>query len=164
MTISFLGNVSKNDIQKLIKLLDKISFHGSFNIYVEKTGIFQSNKLQKIFWLGIGNGINKISALNQKIEKDLSFNVKKKADNYSPHITIGRLKTSHGKIDVLPFLKYVYSPIEFNVNALYLYESLLHQNGAKYKVINKFPLNRSRKESHGGTAKRENIRFSHIAN
>ena len=142
MTISFLGNVSKNDIPKLIKSLKNISFHGSFNIYVEKTGIFQSNKLQKIFWLGIGNGINKISALNQNIEEEaLSFNVKKKAKNYSPHITIGQLKTSYGKIDVLPFLKYVYSPIEFNVNALYLYESLLHQNGAKYKVINKFPLN-----------------------
>ena len=71
----------------------------------------------------------------------ISFKGSKKNEGFIPHITIGRTTRSCGKIDVLPFLKYVYSPIQLDVNSVALYESQLLPAGVEYKVLNKFPLN-----------------------
>ena len=62
-------------------------------------------------------------------------------EGFIPHITIGRATQSCGKINVLPFLKYVYSPIELDINSIVLYESQLLPKGRGYKVITRFPLN-----------------------
>ena len=62
-------------------------------------------------------------------------------DRFIPHITIGRARKSCGKIDVLQFMEYVYSPRELHVNSVTLYESQLLSHGAEYKVLTTFPLN-----------------------
>ena len=80
--------------------------------------------------------------LNALINKAVaSFKAIRKIDRFSPHITIGRATRSYGKIDVLPFLEFVYSPIELDVNSVALYESQLLPQGTEYKIITKFPLN-----------------------
>ena len=56
------------------------------------------------------------------------------------HVTIVR-KKNPVKIDVLPFLKYVYSPIQLDVNSVVLYESLLLPQWTEYKVLTEFQLN-----------------------
>jgi len=61
---------------------------------------------------------------------------------FTPHITIGNILNNFVKIDVLPFLNTVYSPIELSVNSICLYESKLFPEGAKYRILNEFPLNR----------------------
>ena len=61
---------------------------------------------------------------------------------FPPHITIGKIPNNFVKIDVLPFLNTVYSPIELSVNSICLYESKLFPEGAKYRILNEFPLNR----------------------
>ena len=87
-------------------------------------------------------GQQKMIALHEQVEKAVaSFNTGKRKTGFSPHVTIGRTARSYGKMDVLPFLKYVYSPIELDVNSVALYESLLLPQGAKYKVLTEFPLN-----------------------
>ena len=60
---------------------------------------------------------------------------------FSPHITIVRATRSSRKIDVLPFLEYVYSPIELDVDSVTLYESELLPRRVKYKALTEFPLN-----------------------
>ena len=61
---------------------------------------------------------------------------------FPPHITIGNILNNFVKIDVLPFLNTVYSPIELSVNSICLYENKLFPEGAKYRTLNEFPLNR----------------------
>ena len=113
-----------------------------FKVSIETTGVFPSIRVPKIFWLGIGNSQQKLTKLHKQIQKAMiSFKGSKKKDDFIPHITIGRTTRSYGKIDVLPFLKYVYSPIQLDVNSVVLYESQLLPRGAEYKVLNKFPLN-----------------------
>ena len=70
-----------------------------------------------------------------------SFKSSSKKEHFIPHITIGRTPRSYGKIDVLPFQEYVYSPRELDVNFIALYESQLLPQGADYKVLTEFPLN-----------------------
>ena len=55
---------------------------------------------------------------------------------FPPHITIGNILNNFVKIDVLPFLNTVYSPIELDINSICLYESILLPEGARYTVLN----------------------------
>ena len=60
---------------------------------------------------------------------------------FPPYNTIGNILNNFVKIDVLPFLNTVYSPIELSVNSICLYENKLFPEGAKYRILNEFPLN-----------------------
>ena len=61
---------------------------------------------------------------------------------FPPYITIGNILNNFVNIDVLPFLNTVYFPIELSVNSICLYENKLSPEGAKYRILNEFPLNR----------------------
>ena len=142
ITLTFLGNVSLDIIPKLTKALEKALDLTHFRASIEKTGVFPLTGHPKILWLGIGNGRKKIIALHNKVDKSVTpFKAGRKKEKFNPHITVGRAARSYWKIDVLPFLEYVYSPIELDVNSVALYESHLSPNGAVYRVLTKFPLN-----------------------
>ena len=80
--------------------------------------------------------------LYEQVEKAaVSFNIHRRKDAFIPHLTIGRTTRPYRKIDVLPFLEYVYSPIGFDINSVGLYESQRLAHGAEYKVLTTFPLN-----------------------
>jgi len=66
------------------------------------------------------NNINK--SLKVIIENDLK-------KTFPPYITIGNILNNFVKIDVLPFLNTVYSPIELSVNSICLYENKLSRKG-----------------------------------
>ena len=142
MTLFFLGNVCLDDIPKLTEVLENLVDLNHFRASIEKTGVFPSNQNPKIFWLGVGRGRRKMISLHEKVKKAVSlFKEGKKEENFIPHISIGRVARSYGKIDVLPFLEYVYSPRELDVNSVALYESQLLAEGGEYKVLTRFPLN-----------------------
>ena len=142
MTLFFLGNVLIDDIPILTKTLEDELDLTHFRVLIDKTGVFPSVRFPKIFWLGVGSGRMKMIALHEQIKKAAApFKGDRKKGNFSHHITIGRVARSHGKIDVLPFLEYVYSPRELAINSVALYESQLLPQGAEYKVLTEFPLN-----------------------
>ena len=142
MTLFFLGNVCLDDIPKLTEALEDVVALNHFRASIEKTGVFPSNQNPKIFWLGVGRGRRKMILLHEKVKKAVSlFKEGKKEENFIPHISIGRAAKSYGKIDVLPFLEYVYSPRELDVNSVALYESHQLPEGTEYKVLTNFPLN-----------------------
>ena len=142
MTLFFLGNIFLVDIPKLTKALEDALNLNHFRASIFKTGVFPSVRHPKIFWLGVSRGTKKMMALHEQVEKTgAPFKEGGQKEHFIPHITIGRAERSYRKIDVLPFLEYVYSPIELYVNSVVLYESQLLPAGVEYKVLNKFPLN-----------------------
>jgi 2'-5' RNA ligase len=80
-----------------------------------------------------------LNKINKSLKVIIDNNPKK---TFTPHITIGKIPNNFVKIDVLPFLSTVYSPIELSVNSICLYESKLFPEGVKYRILNEFPLNR----------------------
>ncbi len=142
MTLFFLGNIFLDDIPKLTKALEDELNLNHFRTSIFKTGVFPSARHPKIFWLGVSHGTKKLITLHDKVKKTARpFKKGGQKEQFIPHITLGRAKRSYMKIDVLPFLKYVYSPIEFDINSVALYESQLLSHGAEYKVLTTFPLN-----------------------
>ena len=142
LTLLFLGNVIIDNIPTLTNTINGILDLKHFKVSIEKTGIFHPRQSKKIFWLGVGYGKQKIVDLHKHVKNSTTqFNVGRKEEQFIPHITIGRTPQSCRNIDFLPFLKYVYSPIELYVNSFVLYESKLLPHGPDYKVLTKSPLN-----------------------
>ena len=142
LTLFFVGNVFLVDIPKLTQSIKDTLNLNHFSASIFKTGVFPSALHPKIFWLGVSCGTKKMKALHKKVKKTAApFKKGGQKEYFIPHITIGRAERSYRNIDVLPFLEYVYSPIEFNVNSVALYESQLLTHGAEYKVLTTFPLN-----------------------
>ena len=142
MTLFFLGNVFLVDILKLTKALKDVLNINHFRASIFKTGVFPSARHPKIFWLGVSRGTKKMMELHKKVKKTATpFKEGEQKEYFLPHITIGRAERSYRKIDVLPFLEYVYSPRELDVNSVALYESQLLAEGGEYKVLTRFPLN-----------------------
>ena len=93
----------------------------------------------------VGNykGGEELILLHTQIEKSLGKITAKNPElTFTPHITIAKIPQIFVKIDVLPFLNTVYSPIELSVNSICLYENKLFPEGTKYRILNEFQLNR----------------------
>ena len=142
LTLSFLGNISDKDIPNIVQSLKNCITSKYFKIKIESTGVFPSVNFPKILWIGIGKGADDLTSLQQDIEISVSkFKGIYRKEKFMPHITIARIRRSRCKIDVLPFLNTVYSPIELDINSICLYESILLPEGARYTVLTEFPLN-----------------------
>ena len=68
LTLSFLGEINLNEIDKLKVKLNNISTFNSFNITISETGAFPSVRNPKILWLDIKEGRNQLIDI-QKIDR-----------------------------------------------------------------------------------------------
>ena len=142
LTLFFLGNVSNKDIPYLIQSVEHNIECNNFQLTITGTGVFPSSNLPKVLWLGVCKGIDELTSLHSQVEKSIKiFKENTEETTFKPHITIAKIRRKYTKIDVLPFLNTVYSPIELDVNSICLYESKLSPEGAQYTVINTFPIN-----------------------
>jgi len=142
LTLYFLGNTSDRIIPDVIQSLKNEVTTKYFKLIIKGTGVFPSFKSPKVLWLGIDKGIAKLTLLQYQVENSVrKFNENSEELTFIPHITFARIRQVLGKIDVLPFLNTVYSPIELDVNSIYLYETQFLPEGVQYSVLNAFPLN-----------------------
>ena len=142
LTLSFLGEIPNNHIPNLIISIGNRISMNEFMMSISGTGIFPSPNSPKVLLLGLNRGIDELKILNNQIEKSVKeFKNNYDKNTFIPHITIAKIKNGFRKIDVLPFLNTVYSPIDLEVNSISMYESKLLPAGAQYTIINTFPLN-----------------------
>ena len=142
LTLSFLGDVSINKIPDIVQSVEQNIAISQFQLSISGTGVFPLAKSPKVLWLGIDKGIDKLKLLHEQVVKSVSeCNDNYENHTFIPHISIAKIRRLHRKIDVLPFLNSVYSPIDLDVNSISMYESKLLPEGAQYTIINTFPLN-----------------------
>ena len=142
LTLSFLGDISINDIPDIVQVVEQNITTAQFQLTISETGVFPSSKSPKVLWLGIDKGIDALKLLHEQVGRSVSeFKDNYENNTFVPHISIARIRRSHRKIDVLPLLNSVYSPIDLEVNSISMYESKLLPEGAQYTIINTFPLN-----------------------
>lgn len=140
LTLQFLGNCPGEwvvDIGQQLKLAvqDKYPFAFKF----ESLGGFPSNKSPRIFWIGVGDGKEKIADLQHFVESALSpLGFKEEKREFHSHVTLARLKKPEDLRPVLEAIsaKDIYSqPI--NVDSIALFRSQLLSSGAQYFVLEK---------------------------
>ncbi len=143
LTLSFLGDIDEDKIPNLINDIQQQLQNESFTLSIEGTGIFPSQDNPRIFWLDIRKGNSDLIQLHEILSSIVKPYTKEgKRSNFMPHITIARVNKNIKslKVDCNPFLNTVYSPVEIDINSIYLYESQLTPERAVYTELAEFPL------------------------
>lgn len=137
LTLVFLGDTDYNQIPNIIACLERLK-DDAFEVSLAEIGGFPNLDKAHTLWIGVRNNLalSALFYLREKIAKclrGLSLNVDEK--NFIPHITIARFKKRR---EVK--LKLGKNLGKFEAREFILFDSTLTQEGAKHKIIKKFPL------------------------
>ncbi|MGI5858414.1 MAG: RNA 2',3'-cyclic phosphodiesterase [Tepidanaerobacteraceae bacterium] len=134
ITLAFLGEISVDEVSSVKKMLDNISLKQmSFPIELSGVGSFPGFKNPKVLWIGIKEQ-PKLVTLKKHIDKGLdAFNISYDKKPFSPHLTIGRIKTPIKlKPQIAETLDFVAS---FSVTEIHLMKSDLLPEGPVYTEL-----------------------------
>ncbi len=142
LTLKFLGDVSEEVAQSLIKELEPVgSSFDPFHLELGSIGQFPPHGPLSVLWVGTVHGEAPLRALEQAIHQRL-VNAAVPFDRkpFSPHLTIGRARKGDR-----PFLANAKEYENMHLGSLQvrefcLMESLLQPSGPVYTVRARFPL------------------------
>lgn len=142
LTLKFLGEVDERKIKEVSERLKKISSRiEPFKIRIEGTGWFPEGSLNpRVLWIGI-KYTEQLKVLWKEIEKEMKdLGFKEEDRDFSPHITIGRVKDKERIFEVLEILKKFMTNFfgETEIKNIVLFKSVLKPEGAEYIPIEKF--------------------------
>ena len=137
ITLRFLGNISRNRVEEVVKLLDEVEFY-PFDVELKGVGVFPNLRRVNIVWVGIERGnVELLNAFNQLEEKLKRIGFKSDRRGFSPHITVARVSSGRNR-DALVEMVYDWSDREFggfSVNAIQLKKSVLTPRGPIYSTL-----------------------------
>lgn len=144
LTIKFLGEVSLPQIETVKKVTaEVVKTKAAFDSMVGGLGAFPSLNNPRILWVGFKNGGEEIKNLAAALETGLhneGFPMEKR--EFYPHITLGRLRSSHNQFALVKAFKNYPAPLELpqRVGKIILFKSTLHSSGPIYEELQEFPL------------------------
>ncbi|NWF97925.1 MAG: RNA 2',3'-cyclic phosphodiesterase [Nitrospirae bacterium] len=143
ITLKFLGNTP----EKLIaEIRDKISIlaksYKPFYIKIKGTGVFPNIKYPRICWIGIEypDTFIKLQKDIDKSMKQLGF--KEEERDFKPHLTIGRIRSKKGTLNIIKELDNN-ALKEFGnvfVDSLKIMRSVLKPTGSEYSSLHEIKL------------------------
>lgn len=143
LTLKFLGDTKESLIPDISDKLQKISDNLSgFTVKIAGAGVFKNLRDPRIIWLGIQEN-NTLFRLKNVIEKDLdSLGFQPETRNFSPHLTIGRVKFLRDRTGLTELLEVFGNKIilQFEVPEIIFYESILKKEGPEYITLGRFKL------------------------
>jgi len=146
ITLEFLGYLSDEDLPELLETIKEMALrHRPFSINLKKICYGPPKKMPpRMIWVQ-GEKSDQLGRLKQDLEKCLAnsairFSPEKRP--YSPHITLGRIRTLEWRRiepEERPALEEEIS-LSFEVNSIEVMESRLRRGGAEYTILKSFDL------------------------
>ena len=144
LTVRFLGELDdrrrtavESAIQQMVTSLAPVTINCS------DVGAFPSVSAPRVVWVGLIDDLDALSTLAAQVEAGVVQAGCSEADKpFSPHITIGRVRSPRGRSELVRALRGVsWIPTEpFTVDRLTLFRSELGSSGPTYSVLRTFPL------------------------
>lgn len=138
-TVKFLGDVNENEVNGIRKSLeDCVRWEGEFKINISGVGYFGSTSHIRTLWLGLNKGEDKLVKLMKKVNDYVKLGKR----SFSPHLTIGRIKSGRNRGILLEFLNESKNVNvgEMDVNVVKLKKSELTKRGPIYSDLAVFRL------------------------
>ena len=136
VTLSFLGDTPEEHLPLLEEALaDVCREFTPFDLKIEDMGAFSNEHDARVIWLGVQNK-KYLGEFKHELDEALDERGLFKPDerNFSPHLTIGRLRNPKSVKDLIsPFKRKSFGKI--HVNEIILYESKLQGNFPVYTPI-----------------------------
>ncbi|HUO76090.1 MAG TPA: RNA 2',3'-cyclic phosphodiesterase [Thermodesulfovibrionales bacterium] len=144
ITLKFLGEIPENTVTELKETLSSVvSHHESFALRFKGVGIFPDKRRPRVIWIDLLEA-EKLIKLQKEVENSLlTLGFKMEDRPFSPHLTIGRIRSSAGKESLLRAVETLKDKDFGNigVNNVSLMKSDLKPGGAQYTTIAEFSLN-----------------------
>jgi len=140
LTLKFLGEIEERKVRDVSEKLKLISSKiKPFRIKVEGTGWFpEKSHNPRVLWIGVRYP-ETLKILWEEIEKEMEkIGFKREEREFSPHITIGRVKGNGSIQKVIDSLKkHEVLFGEMDVKGITIFQSILKPDGAEYIPIEK---------------------------
>ena len=144
LTLKFLGNIEKTQIENILSFIKKSSAGiKPFTVEIKSTGVFPKIEYPRVVWIGLKEETKALLALQQKIEDNLlPLGFEKEGRDFKPHLTLGRVKSQKGKEKLISALLQSkdLSFGKFEVTEINLMQSVLEPTGAKYSSLGRVEL------------------------
>jgi 2'-5' RNA ligase len=94
LTLKFLGNIPSNRVTEITETMEKATQGISpFHLEISGLGAFPSLRQARVFWVGIGGEMDKLSRLQQNIDSALAaLGFAKEERPFVPHLTLARTR------------------------------------------------------------------------
>jgi RNA 2',3'-cyclic 3'-phosphodiesterase len=141
VTLKFLGYVTSDllpAVQEACALVARS--HRPARVGLAPLGAFPSPRRARVVWAGLDDPGGLLASLAAALDgalEPLGFAAEKRA--FTPHLTLARLKSPRRLDEPFPELGPA-ALAPFDVDAVALYQSHLSPKGARYEVIEGFPL------------------------
>lgn len=143
LTLKFFGDINEKKENQIIDIVDKsIENYKSYNLKLVNVGAFRNIYNPRVIWTGIKDKDNTTVSLIKQLDKQFSEIGFKKERNYTPHITIGRVKSIDDKNMLTDFLKKNHKTYfgKMQVRKICLKSSILTPEGPIYNTEKEFKL------------------------
>lgn len=142
LTLKFLGEVSADAMTRLEKGLSvAASGCDPFEMRLQGTGVFPDRKRPRIVWIDMIEPSGSLLKLQELIEistESLGFAPEDR--KFSPHLTIGRIKSARGKEELIKEIEALNDKDfgNIHVDGFSLMKSDLRPSGAQYTSLKEF--------------------------
>ncbi len=138
LTIKFLGNVPEEQIPSISDRLEKIASEtASFDVSLESLGVFPKWEYVRVLWIGIGEGGGRVKALAEHVEEAMfQEGFSKEKRSFSPHVTIGRARSSKNKEKLKEIAASIeVNPVPIHISRVVLFKSEFSSTGAVHTPL-----------------------------
>lgn len=136
LTLKFLGEKTDPEINQIKEVLTPIT--NKFQATLSGLGAFPSPNYVKVIWAGLGDGKENYIGLQKEVDSLLSKlpqqNIRPERD-YTPHLTVARVKMVSDKAAVQAFLSTKFSSPPFQIDKIQLMKSELAPGGPVYTEL-----------------------------
>jgi 2'-5' RNA ligase len=147
LTLKFLGNHSPEDLRRVTEgLAEATTGVAPFELLLTGLGAFPDLRRPRVIWVGATDGAQAAIALALRVEGSLHRRgLPKEERPFSPHLTIGRVKDPRGLHALSSAIADERARVmgRFQVSAIHLMRSDLSREGARYTILQVFPLSGS---------------------
>jgi 2'-5' RNA ligase len=142
LTLKFLGNIPSKRVTEITEAIEEAAQGFSpFHLEISGIGVFPNLRQVRIFWVGMGGEVDKLSRLQQNIDSALAaLGFAKEERSFVPHLTLARIREGASPPERRNFGELVGSTIfedkyHVKVEAISLMRSQLTPAGAIYTCL-----------------------------
>ena len=137
LTLKFLGDINREQVEAILTTLRDIAQQRPpLRVVAQGLGAFPNLRRPRVLWVGLQG--ERISELSEAIETALlPLDFPPEEREFTPHLTLGRVRSPKGWERVLPILK-SYEQTYFGeslIDHMTLYQSELRPDGAIYTPL-----------------------------
>ena len=145
MTLKFLGDIDPHSAPAIKKTMTAV-LHTTpkFSVSLGGLGVFPNLKRPRAVWIAIQDNSGALKTIWEKTEDAMAaLNFPGETREFTPHLTLGRIKSAKGKallkhaLQTAPSIEL--SP--FEITSVKFYQSQLTPKGSIYTVLAQFQLN-----------------------